>query len=65
MALFKDPDATLDDTHEAVATLEDAERIARRVFGSAHPIAEGIGGTLRKSRNVLAARKAGKIVIFE
>ena len=30
--------ATLDGLREAVATLEDAERIARRVFGGAHPL---------------------------
>ena len=35
-------DATLDDLREAVTTLEDTERIARRVLGSAHPIAVGI-----------------------
>ena len=29
--------ATLDDLREAVTTLEDTERIARRVLGGAHP----------------------------
>ena len=29
--------ATLDDLREAVTTLEDAERTARRVLGGAHP----------------------------
>ena len=29
--LYKDPSATLDDLREAVTTLEDAERTARRV----------------------------------
>ena len=33
MALYQDPRATLDDLREAVTTLEDTERIARRVFG--------------------------------
>ena len=32
-----DPGATLDDLREAVTTLEDAGRTARRVFGDAHP----------------------------
>ena len=36
-ALYKDSGATLDDLHEAVTTLEDSERIARRVLGGAHP----------------------------
>ena len=56
-ALYKDPAATLDDLREAVTTLEDAGRIARRVFGGEHPFTEEIGGELRKSRVVLAARE--------
>ena len=32
-ALYKADDATLDDLREAVTTLEDAERTARRVLG--------------------------------
>ena len=36
-ALFDDTNATLDDLREAVTTLEDAGRTARRVFGDAHP----------------------------
>ena len=47
-ALYYDPDATLDDLHEAVATLEDTERIA-------HPITKGIENELRAAR---AARRA-------
>ena len=35
---LRDPGATLDDLREAVATLEDVERIARRVLGGAHPL---------------------------
>ena len=49
--------ATLDDLREAVATLEDAERIARRVLGGAHPITTGIEGELRASRAALCARE--------
>ena len=33
MALYDNDDATLDDLREAVTTLEDVERIARRVLG--------------------------------
>tara|TARA_Y100000748_G_scaffold303433_1_gene308562 strand:- start:5915 stop:6523 length:609 start_codon:yes stop_codon:yes gene_type:complete len=36
-AICCDPSATLDDVCEAVSTLEDAGRIARRVLGEAHP----------------------------
>ena len=57
MALYKDDSATLDDLREAVTTLEDAERIARRVFGGAHPITEGIEYELRDARAVLRARE--------
>ena len=42
MALYLDAGATLDDLREAVTTLEDATRIARRVLGTAHPVAQGI-----------------------
>ena len=53
MALYQDPNATLDDLREAVTTLEDAGRIARRVFGGAHPITAGIEEFLRNVRAVL------------
>ena len=36
-ALYRDPDATLDDLREALTMLEDLERVARRVLGGAHP----------------------------
>ena len=52
-----DDGATLDDLREAVTTLEDADRIARRVLGSAHPTTGGIEDDLRKSRAVLRARE--------
>ena len=57
-ALYNDPAATLDDIREAVTMLEDMERIARRVFGGAHPTAAGIGITLREARAALRAREA-------
>ena len=52
-----DPGATLDDLHEAVNTLEETERTARRVFGGAHPLTEGIGEDLERSRAALRARE--------
>ena len=55
-ALFEDPAATPDDLREAVTTLEDAERIARRVFGGAHPLTKGIEEDLRDQ--ALRAREA-------
>ena len=57
MALYKDAGATLDDLREAVTTLEETERTARRVFGSAHPLTRWIEGTLRDARAAL--REAG------
>ena len=53
-ALILDDSATLDDLHEAVTTLEETERTARRVLGGAHPTTEGIGRELRHSRYVLS-----------
>ena len=55
-ALYRD-DATLDDLREAVNTLEETERTARRVFGGAHPITAGMGKALRKARAALRARE--------
>ena len=54
-ALIRDPDATLDDLHEAVMTLEETARTARRVLGGAHPLTAGIEDALQKAR---AARDA-------
>ena len=56
-ALYKADDATLDDIREAVTTLEDAERIARRVLGGANPTTTGIERTLRNARAGLRARE--------
>ncbi|CAH0373079.1 unnamed protein product [Pelagomonas calceolata] len=55
--LVKDPAATFDDLHEAVTTLEDAGRTARRVLGGAHPLTVEIERGLQKSRAVLRARE--------
>ena len=62
--LYLDPSATLDDLHEAVTKLEDVERAARQVFGGAHPFTEGIGRELQDARAALAAREAGRSVVF-
>ena len=57
-ALYMVPAATLDDLREAVTTLEDTERIARRVLGGAHPMTSLIERQLRGARAVLHAREA-------
>jgi len=56
-ALYKDPDATLDEVREAVSTLEDTERTARRVLGGAHPHTVDMEQSLRKARAALRARE--------
>ena len=56
--LYKDATATLDDLREAVTTLDETERIARRVFGGAHPLTVKIEDELRGARAVLRAREA-------
>ena len=56
-ALYEDAGASLDDLREAVTTLEDAARIARRVLGGAHPTTVGMETTLRKARAALRARE--------
>ncbi len=55
-ALYEDPGATLDDLREAVTTIEDLKRIARRVFGGVHPLATGIERSLLLARSLLRAR---------
>ena len=40
-----------------MTTLEDVERIARRVLGGAHPTTECIGRNLRDARAALRARE--------
>ena len=56
-ALYKDDGATLDDLREAATTLEETERIARRVMGGLHPTTTGIENALRVTRAVLRARE--------
>ena len=49
--------ATLDDVREAVETLEDTARTARRVLGGAHPMVGTIERNLKESRAALCARE--------
>ena len=56
-ALCQADRATLDDLREAVTTLEDTTRIARRVLGSSHPLTLLFEQDLRASRALLAARQ--------
>ena len=56
-ALYRDEGATLDDLRESVTTFEDAERIARRVFGGAHPLTKDIEGNVHAARAVLRAHE--------
>ena len=55
-ALYHDP-ATPDDLREAVTTLEDTERTARRVLGGASPTTVGIERDLQNARALLSARE--------
>ena len=52
-----DADATLDDIREAVSTLEDTERVTRRVLGDTHPTTYRIGSVLQEARATLRARE--------
>ena len=55
--LYFDKGSTLDDLREAVTTLEDTERTARRVFGGEHPVTVDIEDDLRGARAALADRE--------
>ena len=60
-ALYNADGATLDDIREAVTTLEENERTARRVFGGAHPLTKGMKAELPKLRAALRAREGGDV----
>ena len=60
-ALYKDSGSTLDDHHEAVTTLEDVERAARRVLGGAHPLVSVIQRDLEGARAALSAREGDDV----
>ena len=57
MAAASDDGATLDDLREALTTLEDTERIARRVLGGAHPLTGAVEFRLPEARAALSARE--------
>ena len=53
-----DAGATLDDLREAVTTLEETERIARRVLGGAHPLTTATEAALQNALATLRTREA-------
>ena len=57
-SLYLDSSATLDDLREAVETLAETERTARRVLGGAHPVTEEIEDDFQNARAALRAREA-------
>ena len=56
-ALYSDTGATLDDLREAMTTLEETARTARRVLGATHPITVKIEHALAEARAALRARE--------
>ena len=56
-ALYRGAGATLDELRESVTTLEDTERIRRRVFGGSHPTTLNVEQALRSARAALRARE--------
>ena len=58
-AIYRDSGASLDDLREAVTTLQDAERTARRVLGGTHPLTTGIEHELQASRAALGGISKG------
>ena len=63
-SLYWDTGAALADLREAVTTLEEIERTARRVLGGAHPKAAAMERSLQAAREALRAREAGETLIF-
>jgi tetratricopeptide (TPR) repeat protein len=60
-SLYEDSDSTLDDLREAVTTLEDVGRTARRVLGGTHPLTVDIEDDLEGSRAALRAREGDDV----
>jgi len=48
---------TRDDAQFLASLIEESERVARRVYGGAHPLASGIEHALRNARAALRARE--------
>ena len=61
-SLYMDDGAPLDDLREAVTTLEETERIARRVLGGARPLTLAIEANAREAQDRLVAREGGRDV---
>ena len=61
-ALYTDDGATLEDLREAVTTLEELERTARRVLGGTHPTTVRNEGSLRNARAALRARETPEVL---
>ena len=59
LLVYYDPASTLDDLREAVRTLEETERTARRVLGSEHPFTVAVEPSLREARAALRANETG------
>ena len=57
LALYRDPGATLDDLREAVTTLEETARTARRVLGGAHPMTGAVESKMRDAQAALRFRE--------
>ena len=56
--LYQDAEATLDDLREAVTTLGEIERTARRVLGGARPTTSKVERNLRAAQALLATSEA-------
>ncbi len=56
--LYMDEGATLNDLHEAVATLESVANSWKRIFGPAHPDTPKAQAALRTARGALAKHAA-------
>ncbi len=54
---YYDPKAALDDLREAIATLVEVDRIARRMLGNSHPLTGTLGRVLRNARDALRVRE--------
>ena len=52
-ASYLDDDIRMSELRESVETLEDTERTARRVLGSAHPYVQTMGKSLQEARATL------------
>ena len=58
-ASYLDDDIRMSELRESVKTLEDTERTARRVLGSAHPYVQTMGESLQEARATL---RTGEII---